>query len=164
MPWIYNPTSIVQSVKAFDGSPLFFPSRKRTYVKPEQMSAYVWNLIRERKLANRGGDPKPNVAPKPRPVIAQVKKAAAKPNPKPKSVAPARSVDLVTSSSHHQSHDKVQTESSGKRSASKKLKADKKQPDSLKKVDTQGNSKTKTKADAKEKPKKSRKRTFKRKD
>ena len=162
MPWIYNPTPQTQTCPGFDGSQLSFPSRKKVYVKPEQMSAYVWNLIRGRKLANRGGDPKPKPVPKPAPAPAPVKKAEVKQDPKPKKKAKAGSANTDTSSSHHQTRDKVANDSSGKRSTKKKSKAEKKQPDVPKKEVTQGNSKTKIEADATEKPKKRRKRTFKR--
>ena len=164
MPWIFNPTPQTQSCTGSSGQSLSFPSRQKTYVKPEQMSAYVWNLIREKKLANRGGDPKVAPVRNPAPSPAPVAKAEVKADPSTGSRAVVRSGNTDTSSSHHQTRDKVQTESAGSGSASKKLKAEKKQPGVEKKVDTQGNSKTKIESDAAEKPKKRRKRTFSRKD
>lgn len=160
MPWIYNATPETQEANAADGSVIFFPSRKKTYVKPEQMSAYVWNLIRARKLANRGGDPKP----KP---VAVTKIVAVRAKPKldtnAKDVKPLRSKGVDTSSSHHKTRAKVGNESSGKRLSRKKTKAEKKQSDTKKKEDTQSNFNEQTKADAAEIPTKRSKRTFKRK-
>lgn len=160
MPWIYNPLPYVQTAPDLNGQQLSFGPRKKVYVKPELMSVYVWNLIRERKLINRAGDPKPPKAPKP---------VAAAPKPEPKKVE-TKKVEPVakvatdpTSSSHHQPRVKVTSESSGTRSAKKKSKAEKKQPDIQKKEDTQGNQDKKIEADAAERPKKKRKRTFKRK-
>jgi len=160
MPWIYNPTPETQAVEAFDGSLLHFPPRKKTYVKPEQMSAYVWNLVRERKLANRGGDPVVAVSSVTRPAPVKIKTKEDLPI-KPASVPSL--VDLDTSSSHHLSHVKVANESQGIEPAKKSAKAVKKQSD-IQKKDTQSNSNKQTKADAAEIPKKRSKRTFKRKD
>ena len=167
MPWIYNPLPHNQSTKAMDGSVLAFPARKKTYIKPELMSSYVWQLIRESKLANRGGDPqprKPSPASAPRPVPKKVEaKEPAKEKPEPKPDDGGGSANTDTSSSHHRTRAKVASESLVRNSASKKSKAEKKQSDDSKKVDTQGNSKANIEADAAEKPKKRRKRTFKKK-
>ena len=159
MPWIYNPLPHSQSVLDAKGNQVSFGPRKKTYVKPELMSVYVWNLIREKKLINRAGDPVPRPAPAPA-------KPAVKPPAKP-AVARvdegSRSTKTDTSSSHHQTRVKVTSESSGTGSAKKTPKAEKKQPDIQKKADTQGNQDTKIEADAEEKPRKRRKRTFKKK-
>jgi hypothetical protein len=161
MPWIYNATPETQEANAADGSLISFPSRKKTYVKPEQMSAYVWNLVRARKLANRGGDPKPApVAPAKVPVV----KVTPKPDTKAKTSKPARFGNVDTSSSHHKTRAKVANESSSKRPSRKKTKAEKKQSATNKKEDTQSNLIEQTKADAAEIPTKRSKRTFKRKD
>lgn len=163
MPWIYNSTPDTQVADASDGSVLSFPPRKKTYVKPEQMSAYVWNLVRARKLANRGGDPKPVPVAAVRPTLSPVVKEKPKVVTKTKKVETARSVKVDTSSSHHKTRAKVANESSGKRLSRKKAKAEKKQSDTKKKEDTQSNSNDQIKADAAEIPTKRRKRTFKRK-
>ena len=152
MPWIYNPTPELQTAQSMSGAMLAFPPRKKTYVKPEQMSAYVWNLVRERKLASRGGDPvvsKPN-APQPAPVKIKTKADL------PISIsAVSSSVDLDTSSSHHSTHAKISNESQGSGPAKKSAKAVKKQSD-IQKKDTQSNSKEPTKANAAEIPSKRR--------
>ena len=161
MPWIYNSTPITQVAEAFDGSLLHFPPRKKTYVKPEQMSAYVWNLVRERKLANRGGDPRRVVAAQ---AYSPPVKAEVKPDLKTGIPEVSSSANIDTSSSHHRGHAKVANESQGNRLAEKEPKAVKKQSDIQKKEDTPSNSSKQTEASAEEKPKKKRKRTFKRKD
>jgi len=159
MPWIYNATPETQEAISADGSMIYFPSRRKTYVKPEQMSAYVWNLVQARKLANRGGDPQMSSAVATK---ATVVKVDLKPDTKAKTVEYARSNDADTSSSHHKTHAKVANESSSKRPSRKKIKAEKKQSDTNKKEDTQSNF-TDTKADAAEIPTKRSKRSFKRK-
>ena len=161
MPWIYNSTPEIQVAAGFDGTMIYFPPRKKTYVKPEQMSAYVWNLVRERKLANKGGDPKPTAT-----AVAVAPAVKAKPKEKlaPEPRVVARSTVTDTSSSHHVTHAKVANESTGKKPSRKKSKAEKKQLDIQKKEDTQGNSNNSIETDVAEKPKNKRKRTFKRKD
>jgi len=116
MPWIYNPQPYAQRVQSFDGGTLFFPSRKRVYVDPSQMSVYVWILIRQRKLANRGGDPKPS--PVEEQAVQEI--VSADLSLGDLSIGDSAVSDLDTSSSHHQTRVKVTSESSGRRSAKKK--------------------------------------------
>jgi len=152
MPWFFNPTPDMQAAPSMKGDTLSFPSRQKTYVKPEQMSAYVWNLVRERKLANRGGDPKPISPRLPLPALAKVEKK------KDLSVLIPEVSDVTrsdTSSSHHLSHAKVANESQGNKQVEKRAKAVKKQSD-IQKKDTQGNSTDQTEANAAEIPNKRR--------
>jgi hypothetical protein len=160
MPWIYNPLAHDQRVPDINGDQLSFGARKKVYVKPDLMSLYVWNLIRERKLINRAGDPKPPKPARPAPEVTKAKPVEPKKEVVKKDPG---SGSKPTSSSHHQVRARVGSESSGTRSAKKKSKAEKKQPDIQKKEVTQGNQDTKIEADAAQTPKKRRKRTFKKK-
>jgi len=57
MPWMFNSTRNVIPVKLQDGSSYGFLPRQRVYIVPHNMSAEIWQLVRDSRLISHGGDP-----------------------------------------------------------------------------------------------------------
>ena len=116
MPRLYNPQRKTEPVSLADGTTLHFRPKARIYIAPDKMTGIIWQLVKEGRLVNRGGDPRPVPVPSPLPTPPT-------PPPKPE-------VKTVTSSNHHQSRASVSNEKPEAAPAKKEEKADKKQLDS----------------------------------